>query len=59
MLVKKILIGIGLVGFVFSLFFFFNRGEENISFENESLVYQNTINISRAYIALRVKTDKL
>ena len=35
------------------------QGEEKTSTNNENIVYKNTISISRSYVALRLKTDKV
>lgn len=54
---KKLLIGIALA--IIALIIFLNiGGREKIS-TSEDAVYKNTINISRSYVALRAKTDKL
>lgn len=57
LVVKKILIGVTLIIVVLVLFFTIGDKKDNTTKEN--IVYQNTISISRAYVALRLKTDKV
>ena len=54
---KKILIGGALL--VLVIFLFLNIGKKNKNSISDQKVYQNTIDISRNYVALRVKTDKI
>jgi len=54
---KKIIIGVTLVIIVLVLFFTIGGKKKNNV--NDDVVYQNTISISRTYVALRLKTDKL
>ncbi len=54
---KKIIIVISLIFVLFFLVLSITKKEKN--FVNEQIVYKNTINISRAYIALRIKTEKV
>jgi hypothetical protein len=54
---KKVLIGIILV--IIVVFLFQKIGDKEKASTGEDVVYQNTINISRTYVALRIKTDKI
>ena len=54
---KKLLIGGALI--IIALVLFLNIGGEKKVNMSEDEVYQNTISISRAYVALRLKTDKI
>jgi len=54
---KKILIGIVLA--IVALLAFLNIGDKEKNSGEEDIVYKNTISISRSYVALRLKTDKI
>jgi len=54
---KKILIGTVLA--IVALLVFLNIGDKKKNSGEEDIVYKNTISISRSYVALRLKTDKI
>ncbi len=54
---KKMLIGISLA--IVVLVIFLSIGGKEKANTNEDTVYRNTISITRAYVALRLKTDKI